>query len=57
LGAVLVAQQAGEGVPAKAHQMGETVAAAPSPGLRRDKSGSTLLNQALDFLEKGSVFF
>jgi hypothetical protein len=57
LSAVLIAQEAGDGVPAKAHQVGKAVAAATGPGLRRDEGGSALLDQAFDFLEEGSVFF
>jgi hypothetical protein len=57
LGPVLVAQEAGDGVPAKPHQVGKAVAAATGPGLRRNEGAGALLDQALDFLEEGSVFF
>ena len=57
LGAVLVAQQAGDGVPPKTDQMGKAVAAGPGKGLAVDKGIGTLLHQVFDFLEKGGVFF
>jgi hypothetical protein len=57
LGAILVAQQAGDGVPAKTHQLGKTVAAAAGKRLRCGEAIGRLLDQALDFFEEGSVFF
>src|SRR5258708_29093118 len=57
LGAVLVAQQAGDGVPAKTHQLGKTVATAAGKRLRAGETIRTMLDQALHVFVEGSAFF
>ena len=57
LGAILIAQQASDGVAPKTHQLRKTVAAPTGKGLRGSEAIGTLKDQALDLFEEGRVFF
>src|SRR4029079_1355502 len=57
LGAVLAAQQAGDGVAAKANQVREQMSPTSGQSLRGGEAIGALLDQVFDLLEEKRVFF